>query len=179
MLSAEEVNIKSTRPNMRAHILNENFSINFNEGTFVDSSKLKFLVEKMRISIETDYCIDYSSTNRFSSLNKESYNPFGYDLKRRNRKRSFYRDNKLRHKLIRIHNEFKFVKKNIRLYQKLTLREKEIIQLLSKGFNNPEVAQRLYISRSTVEQHHKNINRKLKINSISQLLRFSYAFDLI
>lgn len=163
---------------MEAKTFGESLTVLRNEGILVDSSKLKGLVEDMQESLKTDYCLDYSLTNRFSRLNG-IYNPFGYDLKRGKRKRSFYRYNRLRQKLIRIQKEIKFVKKNIKRYQKLTLREKEIFQLLTKGLNNPEIAEQLFISRCTVEQHRKHINHKLQIKSFPQLLRFGYAFDLI
>ncbi len=64
-------------------------------------------------------------------------------------------------------------------FKSLTLREKEIIQLLSKGDSNPEIANKLYISRRTVEQHRKNINRKLDVHRLPQVITFAYAFDLV
>ena len=87
--------------------------------------------------------------------------------------------NWLQHKLIRIQNEFKFVKKNHQYYQELTNREKEIIQLLGNGNNNPEIAKKLFISRYTVEQHRKHINSKLKTKTFTHLMKYAYAFNLI
>ena len=83
------------------------------------------------------------------------------------------------HKLNRIQKEIRFAQNNLMKYQKLTLREKEIIILLAKGNNNPKIAQQLFISRYTVEQHRKNINAKLNVKSFPQLMLFVYAFDLI
>ncbi|MDN3667265.1 response regulator transcription factor [Algibacter miyuki] len=82
-------------------------------------------------------------------------------------------------KFFRIKEELQFVKRNTEKYNKLTNREKEIIQLLGEGHNNPQIAEQLFISRSTVEQHRKNINNKLKVKSFSNLMRFIYAFNLI
>lgn len=47
----------------------------------------------------------------------------------------------------------------------LTLREREVLVLLSKGCRLPELAEKLEISRHTVSDHLKNIYRKLKVNS--------------
>ena len=89
------------------------------------------------------------------------------------------RRNYLFHKLIRIQKQFRFVKKHQKKFQTLTSREKEVIQHLGEGNSNPDIAKKLFISRYTVEQHRKNINRKLKIKSFSHLLKYVYAFDLI
>ncbi|MEQ8243528.1 helix-turn-helix transcriptional regulator [Fulvivirga sp.] len=85
----------------------------------------------------------------------------------------------LHHKLQRIRNQeiFKLVH-NDQFYS-LTERERQVLKLLAKDFNNPEIAKSLFISRHTVEQHRKRINAKLGINSIVQLYRYALAFDLV
>ena len=47
----------------------------------------------------------------------------------------------------------------------LTRREAEILDLLGHGLSNPEIADRLYISRKTVEHHVGNILAKLGLRS--------------
>ena len=86
---------------------------------------------------------------------------------------------RLRHKLRRIRFEFEFVKKNLKKYETLTPREREIIQLIGIGNSNPEIAKKLFISRHTVEQHRKHINGKLKIKSIPHLMQYCFAFDFL
>lgn len=83
------------------------------------------------------------------------------------------------HKLKRIHEQEVFKKAHLKQFKSLTNREVEIIKLLVKGFNNPQIAEHLFISRSTVEQHRKNINRKLGTSSITKLFQYALAFDLI
>ncbi len=90
-----------------------------------------------------------------------------------------FRKDRLFHKFIRIKKEFDFINKNINNFKSITPREKEIIRLLANGNNNSEIADQLFISRYTVEQHRKNINRKLKIKSFPHLILYSYAFDLV
>lgn len=47
----------------------------------------------------------------------------------------------------------------------LTNREKEILQLLSKGLLNKEVADKLFISTGTVKKHIQNVYEKLHVNT--------------
>lgn len=51
----------------------------------------------------------------------------------------------------------------------LTAREKEILQLLMKGNSYKEIAGKLFISIETLNSHIKNIYRKLKVHSRSEL----------
>ena len=82
-------------------------------------------------------------------------------------------------KIGRIQKQEKFEKLNRARFGTLTNREREIIALLVEGFNNPRVAETLNISRYTVEQHRKNINRKLAIHSFADLTTYALAFNLI
>jgi len=82
-------------------------------------------------------------------------------------------------KLNRIRKQEQFKKANNDSFCSLTNREKEVLQYLSQGYNNPEIGEKLFISRRTVEQHRKNINRKLSIKSYADLLRYALAFNLV
>jgi len=82
-------------------------------------------------------------------------------------------------KLLRMLDENLYVKANYHRFATLTDREKEIIALLALGYQNNEIAEQLFISKSTVEQHRKNLKRKLEIKRFVDLIRFAQAFDLI
>lgn len=50
----------------------------------------------------------------------------------------------------------------------LSQRESTILHLVVDGLNNREIAERLYLSRYTVESHIKNVYRKLSVSSRTQ-----------
>ena len=82
-------------------------------------------------------------------------------------------------KMERIMEMDQFRLKNFKRFNRLTPREKEILILLARGLNNPRIADRLYISRQTVETHRKNINRKLGIQRYRDVMDYAIAFDLV
>jgi DNA-binding NarL/FixJ family response regulator len=60
-----------------------------------------------------------------------------------------------------------------------TPREREIIALLCNGNSNKETAAALNISVKTVEAHRLNIMRKLRLTSLSQLVRYAVREGII
>lgn len=62
---------------------------------------------------------------------------------------------------------------------RLTSREREIVQLLSEGKSSKEVACDLSISVKTAETHRANIMRKLEIHSVSELVRYAVRNQII
>lgn len=88
-------------------------------------------------------------------------------------------DDSFDHKLKRIKKQENFRHTNSNRFESLTKREAEILLLLANDFNNPQIAEELFISRYTVEQHRKNINRKLSVHSYVQLFQYALAFNLI
>jgi DNA-binding NarL/FixJ family response regulator len=55
----------------------------------------------------------------------------------------------------------------------VTAREREIIQLVAEGKSSKEAASALGISVKTIEAHRANIMRKLRLHSVSDLVRYA------
>jgi DNA-binding NarL/FixJ family response regulator len=66
-----------------------------------------------------------------------------------------------------------------RFREQLTSREREIVQLLSEGKSSKEVATMLNISVKTAETHRANVMRKLKIHSVSELVRYAVRNHIV
>lgn len=62
---------------------------------------------------------------------------------------------------------------------RLTPREREVVQLLAEGRTSKEVAASLGISVSTVEAHRANIMRKLNVHSVAELVRFAVRNKIV
>jgi DNA-binding NarL/FixJ family response regulator len=54
---------------------------------------------------------------------------------------------------------------------KLTRREKHIIKLIAEGKTSKEIADQLFLSELTIKTHRKNINDKLGVKSVVELLQ--------
>jgi DNA-binding NarL/FixJ family response regulator len=63
--------------------------------------------------------------------------------------------------------------------QRLTGREREIVQLVAEGQSNKEVADKLGISVRTAETHRAHILRKLNLDSIAGLVRYAIRNKMI
>jgi DNA-binding NarL/FixJ family response regulator len=61
----------------------------------------------------------------------------------------------------------------------LSAREREVFRLLVLGCSNEDVAERLRISRRTVETHRSRILKKLRVHSAVELLRLAARHGLI
>ena len=63
--------------------------------------------------------------------------------------------------------------------QILTLRECEVLRLISSGLTNKQIAEKLFISVKTVETHRTNIMQKLDVHTIAELVRYAIKVGLI
>jgi len=61
----------------------------------------------------------------------------------------------------------------------LTLREREVLRLIARGYMYKEVAQRLDISPRTVEAHVSAVLRKLQLSSRHELSRWAAERRLV
>ena len=70
-------------------------------------------------------------------------------------------------------NNFNF-NKNI-----LSPKEKEIIRFISNQHTTDEIAEKLEVSKSTIESHKKNIFLKLNVNSVAGLIKKAIYLGVI
>ncbi|GEM_PF-891852 len=56
----------------------------------------------------------------------------------------------------------------------LSKREREVLDLICRGFSTIAISEKLFISKFTVETHRKNILRKLDIRSSTELVSYAY-----
>ena len=61
----------------------------------------------------------------------------------------------------------------------LSPREIEVLKLVSKEYNNEQIAEKLFISERTVEAHRRNIFIKTKTKSIVGLIKYAINKGLI
>ena len=61
----------------------------------------------------------------------------------------------------------------------ITRREKEVLELIAEGMTNNEVAQKLFISPSTVDTHRRNLLVKFDAKNTASLIRLAAQHQLI
>lgn len=64
-------------------------------------------------------------------------------------------------------------------YSALTPREQEVMRLLAEGLSSKEIAEKLFISPKTVDNHRANILNKLGLHSTMELVRYAAKLGLI
>ncbi|HXW14418.1 MAG TPA: response regulator transcription factor [Terriglobia bacterium] len=63
--------------------------------------------------------------------------------------------------------------------QRLTPRQREIVQLLAEGRTNKEIAAILGVSTKTVEAHRAHVMQKLELQSFSDLIRYAVREHIV
>jgi NarL family two-component system response regulator LiaR len=61
----------------------------------------------------------------------------------------------------------------------LTPREREVLKLMAEGLQNPEIAERLFVSRSTVKTHVSSILSKLEVSSRVEAVTVAIEYKLL
>lgn len=68
---------------------------------------------------------------------------------------------------------------NFEKFASLTEREMDVVILISRGLTNKEIAQKLILSKYTIETHRKNIMKKLQLKTTGQLIYFASQQGLV
>jgi DNA-binding NarL/FixJ family response regulator len=61
----------------------------------------------------------------------------------------------------------------------LSSRELEVLRLIASGYANREIAQRLFLTESTVELHASRIRKKLHLKSRTALVKYACDYGLV
>jgi len=93
----------------------------------------------------------------------------------------YFMDSSVSHKVVE--KLMQFPKKGAKItnasYDTLTSREQEIMVLLAEGLSSKEIAEKLFISPKTVDNHRTNILRKLNLHSTIELIRYASRLGII
>ena len=65
------------------------------------------------------------------------------------------------------------------LHEDLTTRERDILRLLAKGYDNQTIADELFISLKTVKTHVSNILAKLEVDDRTQAVVYAFKHHLV
>lgn len=68
---------------------------------------------------------------------------------------------------------------NANVLDRLTTRERQLLQLIAEGHTNREAAQILQIGERTVEKHRSNLMDKLDVHDVANLVRIAIKYGLI
>ncbi|MGM0943554.1 MAG: response regulator [Bacteroidota bacterium] len=79
----------------------------------------------------------------------------------------------------KLRSSFQVQNKKHEILLSLTEREVDVLQLIIQEFTTQEIAEKLFISRHTVESHKKNLFKKTEQSSLVGLVKFSIAHQLI
>lgn len=64
-------------------------------------------------------------------------------------------------------------------FERLTDREREVLQLAAEGLNNPQIAEKLSLSPRTVEMHRAHLMQKLGLKTQTDLVKYALKRGLV
>jgi DNA-binding NarL/FixJ family response regulator len=64
-------------------------------------------------------------------------------------------------------------------YPSITRREKEVLLLIAEGLTNQQIADKIFVSVTTVETHRKNLLMKLEAKNTAELVRLAFKYALL
>lgn len=68
---------------------------------------------------------------------------------------------------------------NAKLDCGISLREKQVLELIAQGKSSKQIAEKLFISPLTVDTHRKNMLERLELHSIGQLITFAHQNHIL
>ncbi len=69
-----------------------------------------------------------------------------------------------------VSKKVEYHRNHVELHEELTARERDVLQLIAKGYENQRIADELFISLKTVKTHVSNILAKLQVSDRTQAL---------
>ena len=78
-----------------------------------------------------------------------------------------------------VSKKVQYHRNHIELHDDLTARERDILGLLAKGYENQRIADELYISLKTVKTHVSNILSKLEVSDRTQAVVYAFQHHLV
>jgi len=63
-------------------------------------------------------------------------------------------------------------------YSILTPREREVLQLIAEGKSTKAIAKELYVSAKTIEWHRSQLMKKLRVQSVAELVKYAISEGL-
>lgn len=78
-----------------------------------------------------------------------------------------------------VSKKVQYHRNHIELHDDLTARERDILGLLAKGYENQRIADELFISLKTVKTHVSNILSKLEVSDRTQAVVYAFQHHLV
>ena len=65
------------------------------------------------------------------------------------------------------------------VYERLTSRQREVVQLIAEGYTTREIAKKLNVSVKTIDTHRTQIMDRLNIHDIASLVRYAIRMGIV
>ena len=78
-----------------------------------------------------------------------------------------------------VSKKVEYHRNHVELHEELTARERDVLQLIAKGYENQRIADELFISLKTVKTHVSNILAKLEVSDRTQAAVYAFQHHLV
>lgn len=132
-------------------------------------SKIEYILEAVENGVK-GYILKESSPENLADAIEKVYNG------------EIYIDSYISNKVIKsliTKDDVEIAEDSKSAYTKLSLREQQILKLLVDGVSIKDIAEELFISSKTVENHKGSIMVKLKCKNMTELIRYAISIGLI